>query len=694
MTKITSEHLRRRAVVYVRQSTYAQVLHNRESQRRQYCLADYARELGFADVITIDEDLGKSGDGSIERSGFQTLVAGVCAGEVGAVLCIEASRLARNGRDWHHLIELCGLVGAVVIDPDGIYDPRLINDRLLLGLKGTMSEFELNLLRQRSVEAMRQKASRGEFQCNLPAGYCWGPNSKIELDPDRRIQEAIRSVFERFVALGSARQVLLEFRSQGIMLPMFRSNPCQAKVEWRLPVYCTVLRILTNPVYAGAYVFGKTEARTTVVEGRAKKTSGHRKPTQAWTTLLRDHHSGYISWEQYERNQKILVENNFMRSGSSRKAGRGGNSMLTGLLRCRRCGRMLHTYYTGPGDLVRYICKGAKVSLGANICISFAGLRPEQQVVGSILKAVEGNALEAALQAADHAVRQQEVRMQALRLELEQARYQARLAERRYEAVDPDNRLVADELENRWNAALGQAEQIEKTLRKIETAVQATPIPDREVLLQLAADLESVWHAPTTDLRLKQRIVRILIEEIVVDVDQDANEVVLLIHWSGGCHSELRVKKPKSGEHGHRTADEAVEIVKQMASHYPDDVIAGTLNRLGLPTGAGNTWKRHRVCSLRHYLGLPVYDPQHRACSNMLTAEQAAERLGVSMRTIRSLLYAKVLEGNQIVKFAPWQIPAEALTTRAVVERVQSIKDGVRFKEETCDTSTLLLPGF
>jgi len=692
-SKITPENLRRRAVVYVRQSTPIQVLNNLESQRRQYGLADYARELGFNDVITIDDDLGKSGSGLVERPGFQRLVAEVCGGQVGAVLCIEASRLARNGRDWDHLIELCGLVGAIVIDPEGVYDPRSPNDRLLLGLKGTMNEFEVHLFRQRSLEAMRQKASRGEFQCNLPAGYCWAPSGKIEIDPDRRVQYAVRSVFERFAALGSARQVLMEFRSQGIQLPR-QSDPSGSKAEWRTPVYNTILQVLVNPIFAGAYAFGKTESRTTVVNGRAKKTVGHRKPIEEWGVLIKDHHPGYITWEQFERNQKTLSENNFMRTGSSRKAGRGGHGLLTGLLRCRRCGRMLYTYYAGRGDLVRYMCRGLRIVHGGKSCISFAGAKPEQQVVTEILRAVEGNAVEAAIQAAGRAANQEQTRMQALSLELEQARYQARLTERRYESADPENRLVAGELETRWNAALRHVADLEEAFRSAGALVNAKPLPDQSSLMRLAADLESVWHAPGTDLRLKQRIVRTLVEEIVVDVDQPANQVVMLVHWSGGRHTELRITKPKTGEHGHKTAAEAVDVVKQMAGQYPDDVIACTLNRLGFSTGYGNTWKKYLVCSLRSKLDLPTYDPCNGQAHGALTAEQAAERLGVSMRTVRELLRTKVLNGTQVVKFAPWRIPAEALNATAVIERVQRIHGG---KEQRIlpdlDERTLRLPG-
>ncbi len=345
--KLTSERLSRRAIVYIRQSSPGQVIHNQESTRRQYALADRARELGFRDVGLIDDDLGRTGSGLMERPGFQRLVGEVCTGEVGGIFCIEASRLARNGRDWHHLIELCGMVGAVVIDPDGVYDPALINDRLLLGLKGTMSEFELNLLRQRSFEAIRQKARRGELRYCLPVGYLWNTEGRIEMDPDQRIRQALASVFSKMTELGSVRQVLLWFRRERIELPMRGFEPPTTRTVWALPIYNTVLKILSNPIYAGVYAFGKTCARTSVVEGRARKTRGHKKPREEWTVLLPDHHPGYISWEQYERNQAMIAANAHMKSRMEPKAGRGGKALLAGLLRCRRCGRMLYVSYTG-----------------------------------------------------------------------------------------------------------------------------------------------------------------------------------------------------------------------------------------------------------------------------------------------------------------------------------------------------------
>jgi DNA invertase Pin-like site-specific DNA recombinase len=371
--KLNDSHLSRRAAVYVRQSSLGQVLANLESQRRQYALADQARELGFREVIVIDDDLGRSGSGLVDRPGFQRLVAEVCAGEVGAVFCIEASRLARNGRDWHQLVELCGMAGTVLVDADGIYDPRVLNDRLLLGLKGTMSEFELGLLRQRSHKAIRQKAGRGELRMHLPVGYCWLERGKMEMDPDHRVQQALRLVFSKMTDLGSVRQVLLWVRRESIQLPV-KLIP-EGTIVWRLPTYSTVRRILSSPVYAGVYAFGRTKSRTKIVNGRSQKTSGHRCPTEEWQVLIRDHHPGYITWEQYEHNQSMISANAHSISNGSRKAGRGGQALLSGLLRCRRCGWMLQVHYTQRTRSNRYGCVRGRAQLGEHSCISFGAWR-------------------------------------------------------------------------------------------------------------------------------------------------------------------------------------------------------------------------------------------------------------------------------------------------------------------------------
>ena len=680
-TKVTADHLKRRAIVYVRQSSPVQVANNLESQRRQYGLADHARQLGFRLVEIIDEDLGRSGSGQVERPGFAKLVAEVCTGSVGAVFCIEASRLARNGRDWHHLIELCGLVRAIVVDPDGVYDPGLLNDRLLLGLKGTMSEFELNLLRQRCQEAIRQKARRGELQFALPIGYRWAPNGKVERDPDRRIQQAVELVFAKMGECGSARQVLLWFRAEKVSLPALMYGESGRELIWKLPVYNTIWHILRNPMYAGGYAFGKTEARTRVVEGRARKTIGHSKPVENWTVLIRDHHPGYITWEQYERNQALLADNAHMKSRMEPKAGRGGRSLLAGLLRCRRCGRMLHVAYSGTRRQVpRYHCRGAHLNHGAAWCISFGGLRVDEAIANEILKAVEGNAIEAAVAAATRIAEQRHQQRKALELELDQAQYEARLASRRYEAVDPDNRLVAAELESRWNAALRRVDEVENRVRHLAAAVDGSAkIPDKQTLLSLAQDLPLVWHAETTDMRLKQRITRILIQEIIADVDEAAGESLLVIHWAGGRHSELRVKKNQTGHHSRCTSLEAIEIIRRMAGRFPDEQIAATLNRLGLKTGSGNNWVELRVRTARSYHGLRSYDPQLR--QNMLTLEEASERLGVSHKIVRRLIDSKMISATQVVPWAPWEIPAESIQAEQVLREVAALKRGSRVKE-------------
>ena len=671
--KLTAEHLEREAIVYIRQSTPNQVRHHLEGQRLQYALQDRARQLGFQQIAVIDEDLGRSGLGLADRSGFDQLVRAVCRGAVGAIFCLEASRLARNGREWQGLIEFCGIMGTLIVDAEVVYDPALIDDRLLLGVKGTMAEFESNLFRQRSAAAIRQKAQRGALQFSLPVGYVWTAEDRIEKEPDQRVQQALVLVFQKMAELRSARQVLLWFVREGISLPRKSQDQPGGPSIWAPPTYSALHSLLSNPIYGGAYAFGRTQTRTRVIEGRARKTVGHKKPRSEWMVLILDHHPGYISWEQYERNQAKMADNEHMKSRAKPKAGRGGRALLSGMVRCRRCGRMLYVSYSGSqGMVLRYQCRGAHMNQGEPRCITFSGLRVERAVASEVLRAIGGNAVEAAVEAAEKMRQQLGEQRRAVELEVEQARYEAKLAGRRYDAVDPEQRLVAAELEARWNTALQRGKALEERLGEFDDAGKAPAIPDKEILLSLAQDLPAMWNAPGTDAGLKQRIVRILVEELVVDVDEEKQDIVVLIHWAGGRHSELRVSKRGTGQHGQSTGVEAGEVIRRMAGKFGDGDIAATLNRIKLRTGAGNSWNAERVYGVRRQQGLPS------AGSNVgnrtLTLQQAVERTGVSELSIRRLIAQKVLPATQVVPSAPWEITLDALNAPAVQQAIESIR--------------------
>lgn len=439
------ELLKRQAVIYVRQSTQSQVMTNLESQRRQYDLVEMARGFGFAGIDVIDDDLGVSASGCHVRPGFERLVAMLCSGSVGAVFCLEVSRLARNGRDWHHMLELCGLVEARIVDHDGVYDPRHPNDRLLLGMKGSISEFELGVLRTRMVEAARAKARRGELRYTPPIGYLWDRDAGVMFDPDLRIQEVIRQVFHRFRALGSARQVLLAMSSEGIHFPRPSDGIRLTSFEWQPIRYRNVISVLKNMFYAGVYAYGKTGRQAKIRDGRAHVTYKNRKSPEDWDVVIRDHHVGYIDWEEYERNQAQLAKNAFGRAGGT-KSGRGGGALLAGLLSCARCGRRLHVVYTGRTPRPVYRCDNPNLLLGQNRCITFGGFRPDKLIADAVLEAVAPFAIDAAIEARAMLNQAAEDKRLVLEMELQQARYDASLAERRYAACDPDNRLIASEL--------------------------------------------------------------------------------------------------------------------------------------------------------------------------------------------------------------------------------------------------------
>lgn len=659
---IPAQLLKRKAVVYVRQSTQSQVMTNLESQRRQYDLVDIARQHGFIDVEVIDDDLGRSASGTVARPGFDRLVAWLCAGKVGAVLCQDASRLARNGRDWHHLLELCGLVEARVIDHDGIYNPCQPNDRLLLGMKGSISEFELGVLRTRMLDAAKAKARRGELRLSVPFGYIWHREAGLGLDPDLRLQEVIRLIFTRFSELGSARQVLLSMTADQIHFPRPSDEGRMTNFKW-LPIrYHNVISVLKNPFYAGVYVYGKSEKRTSIVDGRARRSYGHSKPVGTWDVFIKDHHEGYIGWDEFERNQNQLALNNYGRADGV-KSGRGGRALLAGVMTCARCGRRLSVAYTGnPQSRPVYRCDKPNLMMGLPRCMTFGGPRVDLAVARELLRAVEPLAIEAAFEAERMYRKRQGDQRQILDLELQQARYEAGLAERRYAACDPDNRLIAAQLEKNWEIALRRVRDIEA---RQPTDSASTIEVDPSAFANMAENLSAAWNAPNVTMRARQQMLRTLIADIIVDVEDAVRDVVLTIHWRGGQHSELRVRKPRTGEHGCATAEDALAIMRSMAGRWSDEHIAASLNRMGLPTGQGKTWTAHRVASVRRVRGIHAYRSAEKD-GEWLTMTEAAKASGVTNHLIRRLIKTGILPAVQVVSGAPYQIRADDLASEAV----------------------------
>lgn len=659
---IPAQLLKRKAVVYVRQSTQSQVMTNLESQRRQYDLVDIARQHGFIDVEVIDDDLGRSASGTVARPGFDRLVAWLCAGKVGAVLCQDASRLARNGRDWHHLLELCGLVEARVIDHDGIYNPCQPNDRLLLGMKGSISEFELGVLRTRMLDAAKAKARRGELRLSVPFGYIWHREAGLGLDPDLRLQEVIRLIFTRFSELGSARQVLLSMTADQIHFPRPSDEGRMTNFKW-LPIrYHNVISVLKNPFYAGVYVYGKSEKRTSIVDGRARRSYGHSKPVGTWDVFIKEHHEGYIGWDEFERNQNQLALNNYGRADGV-KSGRGGRALLAGVMTCARCGRRLSVAYTGnPQSRPVYRCDKPNLMMGLPRCMTFGAPRVDLAVARELLRAVEPLAIEAAFEAERMYRKRQGDQRQILDLELQQARYEAGLAERRYAACDPDNRLIAAQLEKNWEIALRRVRDIEA---RQPTDSASTIEVDPSAFANMAENLPAAWNAPNVTMRARQQMLRTLIADIIVDVEDAVRDVVLTIHWRGGQHSELRVRKPRTGEHGCATAEDALAIMRSMAGRWSDEHIAASLNRMGLPTGQGKTWTAHRVASVRRVRGIHAYRSAEKD-GEWLTMTEAAKASGVTNHLIRRLIKTGILPAVQVVSGAPYQIRADDLASEAV----------------------------
>ena len=684
--KIQEGHLRRKALVYVRQSSLQQVKNNRESTRRQYALAQRARELGFAEVEVIDEDLGVSGSGRAERRGFNRLIAEVCCGEVGAVFALEASRLARNNRDWHHLLELCMMTRSIVIDDDGVYDPSSLNDRLLLGLKGTMSEFEVSILRQRAQEAYRQKILRGEVLTRVPVGYVREGRSGVAMTPDLRVQEAIRGLFHLFERLGSLRQALLWYHEQEVYFPVAHSGRENERIEWRLPNYQQLLRLVKNPVFAGAFSHGRTCERTHVVDGRARKTGGHKVEMDKWTVLIKDHHPAYITWEQYMNNQRLLKANRTKSHAVSPGAPRNGRALLAGLLRCGKCGHKLHVQYRGSdGRAPRYSCLYGTREQGKPACLLLGGGRLDEAVVREVISACQPLAVKAAMQAFEEDENTSAQKRRALELTLKQAQYKAERSRRQYELADPENRLVCAELERRWNEALlREKEAVQRLKDQCEVSPGLTD-EQRQRLLTLGTDLEEAWHEPQAPVEIKKRIIRSVVREVIVNTNDANRTIELIIHWAGGVHTRCSLKKNKSGHNNRATDKNVVEIVRVYAQAWSDRYIASLLNRLGLSTGAGNSWNEGRVKNLRLYNKIPVFSKSTER--TWLTMSEVAEQLQVSVCVVKTMINHKLIAATQVTKGAPWLIERDILSSPSVRNYVSAHQTGkVRPQEDQRQT--------
>jgi DNA invertase Pin-like site-specific DNA recombinase len=646
------------------------VIHNLESQKLQYAMEERLHQLGWREIEIVDDDLGRSAAGLVTRAGFERMVAEVCLGKVGAVAAREVSRFARNSREWQQLVEVCRVVDTVLIDQEMVYAPRLSNDRLLLGLKGSLNEYELDLLRQRSVEARREKARRGELLQSAPVGYIKTGDQRLEKDPDLRVQQAILLVFRKFMELGTVRQTLMWFLEHGLQVP---AQNARGETFWKRPVYRSMHRMLTSPIYGGAYSYGKTEHLVRYDGGKPRYLC-RRKPREQWLALIPGAHEGYVSWDEFERIASTIRENT---PGAG--AVKNGPALLTGLLRCSRCGRKLTVRYTGSGhDVLRYSCFRGWLDNGEPRCIAFGGISVDDAISREVLRVVQPAAIEASMLATQELGRQQDDILDALHRDLEAARYAAERAQRQYDASDPENRLVTAELERRWNVALQHVREIEVRIEQHGAAADANPAASMEELYQLSQQLETIWTDPATSVRLKKRIVRTLIEEVLVDVDSVASELVLTLHWKGGAHTELRLPRRRRGQCRTQTSRELIEAVEVLARICSDDLIAGILNRNGHLTGRGNRWTRERVTALRSHHRIPCNKPDEQQPQPWMNLTDAAALLDVSPRTLRLAIDRGDISADHPFADGPWVISRDVMQGESAQALKRRVSRGTR----------------
>jgi DNA invertase Pin-like site-specific DNA recombinase len=668
--KITSSHLSRAAVIYVRQSTLIQVERNTESTARQYDLVRRARQLGWPGeaIQVVDGDLGISGSVTGQRAGFEGMIAEVALGQVGIILALEASRLARDNAAWYRLLDLAGVCDTLVADADGVYHPALFTDRLVLGLMGIMAESELHVLRARLEGGIKNKAARGELRRGLPVGLIWGEaGGEICFHPDEAVTGVLRAAFDQFAVCGSVRATWLWLRAQQLRWPLQQAVYLHGKpgeITWVEPTYHAVHTMLTHPAYAGAYVYGRTRDERYLGPDGALRTRRRKLPRDQWEVLIPDHHPGFTDWDTYLANQQRIGSN--IRP-QARQPGTGavreGSALLQGLATCGTCSRKLAIFYRGPAKTVpNYYCQGSAelVDGRGSRHMNAGGQGIDAAVAAAFLAALQPAALQACLQAAEQLEHGHDAALDQHRRQVEQARYQAVKAERRYHAVDPENRLVARGLETEWNTALQRLADAEAELARRQTARPKSLTPaERAAILALGDDLGRVWDAPTTTDKDRKQLLRTLLEEVNITARRDDPDphARLVLRWKGGAISELTVplRRPQPKI---RTDDDTVDLVRRLAVHYPDAKIAGILNRQGRRTPRGLSYTAGRVQGLRHYWGIPRHQPATSAPAEgeLLNVAQAARQLGIAPSTLLRWLNDGFIAGEQVTPGAPWRV--------------------------------------
>jgi DNA invertase Pin-like site-specific DNA recombinase len=665
--KIRPDHLDRQALIYVRQSSPMQVRDHTASTARQYDLAQSADRLGWPKerIRVIDQDQGHSGVSALGRDGFQHLMAEVGRGRAGAVLSLEASRLARSCSDWYRLIEICGLTDTLVIDEDGVYDPTQYNDRLLLGIKGTMSEAELHWIRSRLLGGKLEKARSGQLRFRPPTGLVYDPAGQILFDPDEQIQHALRLLFDTFEQVGAALGVVQYFAQNRLSFPTrLHGGIRDGQLLWRPLDHGRVLAILHNPSYAGAYVYGRTKTRNALLPGEAPRIKGRtrRLPVEDWPSVLHDHHPGYITWEQFQRNQQRLIENCTSHHQEHRGALREGAALLQGLVLCGRCGRRMTIRYMDNGKIPLYECNQLHKQLGEKSCQSLRGDRIDVAVAGTFLEAMRPAQLEVSMAAIDQ-IAQQARRVDRQReLIVERARYEAELARRRFLAIDPENRLVGRTLERDWEARLAEVERLEQeSATRPAPSVRLVDPEERAGILALARDLPALWQAATTTHADRKQLLGFLIKDIFLTRADATIEVS--IRWQTEACTVVSIPRPQRSCDARRTDPVALARLRALAADTPDRRIAEILNQEGFRSGTGRQFTQNIVKQLRYTYSIVSWCPEGpAACAEGCRADgrcsskAAAEILNVNVSTIADWCQSGILDGIQSAPHGPWWI--------------------------------------